>query len=121
MPFAAAICGAIVTGLMYWLIWGKGLEYIDYRWRTAATTRRDAKLRGASKERQRMAALRSIQDPRDAATALMIGVAQERGDITPEQIEAIQQEMRHVLELSDDVACRLSFARFAMEQAASFE
>ena len=121
MPFAAAICGAILTGLMYWLIWGRGLEYIEYRWTSAATARRDAKARSVSQERQRMAALRSINDPRDAATALMVGVAQQRGEITPEQATAIEREMRDVLSLSDDVTCRLSFAKFAMEQAGHFE
>lgn len=121
MPVVAAICGAIATGLMYWLVWGRGVEYIDYRWRIAAAARRDAKLRSVSQERRRMAALRSIQDSRDAATALMIAVAQQRGEITPEQMKAIEQEMRSVLGLSNDVACRFSFARFAVEQAAGFE
>src|SRR5215210_3632689 len=106
----AAIFGAVVTGLMYWLIWGKGLEYLEYRWRAAATNRRDEKNRAEAQARQRMAPLHSIQDSRDAATALMIGVAQERGVITPEQIMAIKREMGDVLGLFEDRPARFSFA-----------
>jgi hypothetical protein len=117
MPIIATIVGAIATGLMYWLIWGKGLEYIDYRWQE----KRDAKRRAEALADKRRAPLRAISDAREAATVLMLMIAKERGVPTPEQIAAIEREMREVLELGRDAGVRLTGARFAAEQAPSFE
>ena len=60
MPVVAAVIGAIMTGLFYWLMWGGGLNYIDARIRQSSDRKRDAQRRAATIERQRMAPLRSI-------------------------------------------------------------
>ena len=75
MPILAAILGAVVTGLLYWLIWGKGLEYIDHAWRDSSNRRQDAKRRAAAMANRQLAAVRSITDARDAASTLMVLVA----------------------------------------------
>jgi hypothetical protein len=94
MPFIAAIVGAIVTGLFYWLIWGKGLEYLEHQWRESSNRRRDAKRRSAAIQQQQLAPIRSITDSRDAASVLMVLVAQQRGVLTPEQVGVIEHEMQ---------------------------
>jgi hypothetical protein len=120
MPIFAAILGAVVTGLLYWLIWGKGLEYIDHAWRESSNRRQDAKRRAAAMENRQLAAVRSITDARDAASTLMVLVAQQRGVLTPEQLCAIQREMTDVLKLAPrELPQSLTFARFAADQVAT--
>jgi hypothetical protein len=70
MPFIAAIVGAIFTGLFYWLIWGKGLEYLEHQWRESSNRRRDAKRRSAAIQQQQLAPIRSITDSPDAASVI---------------------------------------------------
>lgn len=121
MPVIGAIFGAIMTGLMYWLFWGKGLEYIDHRMRQSADERRSRKQRAAAEERRRLSGLRTVTDPRDAATILMLLVVLQRGVPTPEQVAAVEEQMRSVLELGGEVTHRLTAARFTAEQCGSFE
>ena len=90
MPVVAAIVGAVLTGLYYWLIWGKGLEYIESRVQRSRDAKRDAQRRAAAKDAQSFAPLRSLSDARDAAAVLMFLVARQRGVPTPEQIAAIE-------------------------------
>jgi hypothetical protein len=117
MPVLVAIVGAVATGLMYWLLWGKGLEYIDYRWQE----KRDAKRRAEALADRRRAPLRAMTDAREAATVLMLMIAMQRGVPTPEQTAAIEREMRAILGLDKEAGARLASARFAAEQAPSFE
>ena len=121
MPVIAAIVGAVLMGLFYWLIWGQGLQYIDMRLRESRDRKRDARNRAAAIEAQRLAPLRSIADARDAAAVLMILVARERGEPTPEQTAAIEREMREVLGFGAELGARFTYARFAAEQAGSAE
>jgi hypothetical protein len=121
MPFIAAIVGAIFTGLFYWLIWGKGLEYLEHQWRESSNRRRDDKRRSAAIQQQQLAPIRSITDSRDAASVLMVLVAQQRGVLTPEQVGVIEHEMQKVLGLTEDLRPRFAFARFAAEQATTIE
>jgi hypothetical protein len=118
MPVVAALAGAVLTGLFYWLIWGRGLDYLELRWRESRDRKRDTARRAAALEAQRSVPLRSIADPRDAATVLMALVARQRGVPTPEQSALIALEMRQILELDREVPHRLAFAMFAAEQAA---
>jgi hypothetical protein len=121
MPVVAAVIGAIMTGLFYWLMWGGGLNYIDARIRQSSDRKRDAQRRAATIERQRMAPLRSIADARDAAAVLMVLVASQRGVPTPEQNAAIEREMREVLGFGAELTGRIAYAKFAAEQALSAE
>jgi hypothetical protein len=121
MPVVAAVIGAIMTGLFYWLMWGGGLDYIDARIRQSSDRKRDAQRRAAAIERQRMAPLRSIADARDAAAVLMVLVASQRGVPTPEQNAAIEREMREVVGFGAELTGRIAYAKFAAEQALSAE
>lgn len=121
MPVIAAILGAIATGLVYWLIWGKGVDYIEQRWRAGRDAKRDATRRQATITSERLAPLRSVDDPRDGATILMLLVARLRGDPTPEQVATVETEMRAVLGLNTEVTGRLAYARFAASQDLAFE
>ncbi|HEX2726743.1 MAG TPA: hypothetical protein VHN20_13065 [Beijerinckiaceae bacterium] len=121
MPVLLAIVGAVATGLFYWLIWGRGLEYVEHRWRASTGRRRDARRRSAAIEQQRVAPLRAIADPRDAAIVLMLTVARQRGVPTPEQIAVVERCMREVLGFGADVTERRTAAAFAAEQVVSAE
>jgi hypothetical protein len=117
MPVIAAITGAVLTGILYWLMWGKGLEYVEQRWRDGRDRKRDTAQRESSLLSKRTAPLRSVSDARDAATILMCLVAGQRGVPTPEQRAEIERHMSEVLELGGEVGQRLSFALFAAETA----
>jgi hypothetical protein len=121
MPVIMAILGAVFLGLFYWLMWGQGLEYIEHRWTTARKRRSDAEARAKSLESQQMAPLRSIDDPRDGAVVLMILMGRIRGVLTPEQQAAIEDEMRHVLDLEGEVTARFLYSQFAAEQVRDFD
>jgi hypothetical protein len=121
MPIAGAILGAVLTGLFYWLMWGGGLNYIDARLQQSRDRKRDLERRAGALENQRMAPLRSICDARDGAVLLMLLVASQRGVPTPEQLSAIEGEMRDVLGFGSELSGRLAYAKFAAEQVLSTE
>jgi hypothetical protein len=118
MPIIGAILGAVMLGLMYWIMWGGGLSYINAMLDSRQERRRreeSAQRRLESQREAKRAPLRSIGDPREAATALMIAAARVRGEVTPEQLEAMREQMRTVLGFGDDLEHRLSYCRFAAE------
>lgn len=117
MPVIAAVVGAIVTGLTYWVVWGNGLEHIDHWLRDG----RNAKRRAAAIQEAASAPIRAIKESRDGAVALMAIVAGDRGELTAEQLEAIRAEMRDVLSYGDDLEQRLIVARHAVKSATSPE
>lgn len=124
MPIVGALFGAIMLGLVYWIMFGGGLSYIG-----AMLDGRDERKRREKSAQRRIevakeaatAPMRSLTDPREAATALMVAAAMCRGDLTPEQEAAIKDQMGRVLEITEDVGNRLSFCRFAAERAESPE
>lgn len=113
MPVIAAIVGAFMTGLVYYFIYGNGMEQLD----RYLGDRRSAKLRAKSEAAFRAAPLRAIRDPADAAGVLMMLVALARGTPTPEQEAAIEAEMRKVTHPDDDHATRMAYLRHAAAQA----
>lgn len=119
MPVLVAVVGAVMTGFMYWLLWGKGLDYLEHRIGSAWAARRRARLRAESERRQALAPILSVDDPRDAAAILLLMAARARGTPTPEQMAAVEGEMRDVLGLGHDLPRRLAFAGFAAQAGAS--
>ncbi|WP_096487872.1 hypothetical protein [Methylorubrum populi] len=113
MPVIAAVVGAVMTGLMYYFIYGNGMEQLD----RFLGDRRNAKLRARSETAFRAAPLRAIRDPADAAGVLMILVALARGTPTPEQEAVIEAEMRKVTAPDDDHGTRMAYIRHAAAQA----
>ena len=102
-----------MTGLMYYFIYGNGMEQLD----RFLGDRRNAKLRARSETAFRAAPLRAIRDPADAAGVLMILVALARGTPTPEQEAVIEAEMRKVTAPDDDHGTRMAYIRHAAAQA----
>lgn len=124
MPIIGALLGAVALGLVYWIMFGGGLSYID----ALLSTRQERKRREENARRRvesdldaTKAPLRSIADPREAATVLMLALARSRGEITPEQIAVVTDRMGTVLGFGDDLDHRLGYCRFAAEKLAAPE
>jgi uncharacterized tellurite resistance protein B-like protein len=117
MPIVALIVSTLVFWLLYWFIRMGGIQHLQQR---AAQHEEEAR-RLAAREASRMAPLRAIDDPRDAAAILMLLVARAHGDTTREQIEAIENKMRHVFGFGQELTERMTHARFIARQADSFE
>lgn len=113
MPVIAAVVGAVMTGLIYWFMYGNGMEQID----RYLGDRRNAKLRVKSEAAFKAAPLRAIKNPADAAGVLMQIVALVRGTPTPEQEAAIEHQMRTIIPVGDDLAARMAYIRHAAAQA----
>ena len=118
MPIIAAVIGAVLTGLLYWFVWGGGMEYVDARLHDNADRKRRA-----VRDQQREAAspLRSISDPREGATILMMATGLARGVLTPEQIGVIEDQMRKVLGYEGNLIAPVACSRVAAEGASSPE
>jgi uncharacterized tellurite resistance protein B-like protein len=110
MPILIAVVGAISTGFMYWLLWGDGLAYLEHRLGSAWAGKRRARLLAAAERSRALAPLAAVDDPRDAAGILLFTVARARGTPTPEQEDAIANELRDVLGFG--VERRMAYARF---------
>ncbi|MCE4225849.1 hypothetical protein HCU64_19025 [Methylobacterium sp. C25] len=117
MPVIGAVIGAIMTGLLYWFMYGNGMEQIE----RLLGDRRNHKLRLKSEANFKAAPIRSIKNPADAAGVLMQLVAQARGTPTPEQEAAIEEQMRTIIGSDDDLATQMVFIRHAATQAADAE
>lgn len=125
MPIIAALLGAIMTGVVWWLMFGRGLDYIEHRLQARGEARRARQAVEGRKTATRqllLAPVRAITDPREAAALLMVLVAKARGLPTPEQMAAIEQQMVTVLGLQPgEVAARLAYVLHAADQAPSAE
>lgn len=110
-----AIFTAILSGVTYWLIWGNGMEQVDYM----LGRKRDAKRKAVAIDEAGRAPLKAVEEPRDAATILMVLVATRRGEMTGEQEALILEEMRTTLEYEEDLPGHLSVARHATSNAPS--
>lgn len=113
MPIIGAVIGAIMTGLLYWFMWGGGMEYVD----GAMRDRKDRKRRLAKRQEIGTPPLKALKDPREAATALLIQAALARGIMTPEQRDKIRDQMKTVLNYGPELEDRLQFCEFAAGQA----
>jgi hypothetical protein len=124
MPILVAIFGAVMTGVMYWVIFGNGREvinaWLDER-NEKAKLERDAESAMRARALEARAPLKALNDPRDAAVALMVAIAEARGEMTPEQAEVIRARMQNVLDIVKDVDDRLAVAKHAARRAGSPE
>lgn len=120
MPLIGALLGAIMTGLMWWILFGNGKEAIDM-WldkRNEEARRKQTTADAVqARDHDRRAALRTLQDPREAAIAVMVAVAEARGDLTAEQTAEIRAQMRTVLGYTDRLDDHIVLARHASRTA----
>ena len=101
--------------VIYWFVRMGGIDHVRER----SARRRDEARRTQTRELEQTAPLRAIDDPRDAATVLMLLIPRGR-DPTAEQFAAIERTMRTVFGFDHDVSERLTQARFIASRAQSF-
>jgi hypothetical protein len=115
MPIVALLVSTLAFWVLFWFVRMGGLDHF----RELSTRRKQEARRAQSRETERAAPLRAIDDPRDAATVLMLLIPRGR-DPTAQQIATIEKNMRVVLGLEDDVNERLTHARFVAGCAQNF-
>src|SRR5262245_33085577 len=117
MPVIILVVSTLAFWLIYWFIRMDGLEHIagifDAR-------RREAQ-RLKSREAQRVAPLKPVDDPRDAATIVMLLIARNGHDPTTEHSAAIQDTDRSVFGCDRDLTERITQARFIAGRADNFD
>jgi hypothetical protein len=115
MPVVILVVGTLLFWVIYWFVRMGGIDHI----RDQAARRKDEARRNQARELERTASLRAIDDPRDAATVLMLLIARGR-DPTARQVAAIEDTMRAVFGFDHDLNERLVHARFIASSAQSF-
>jgi hypothetical protein len=115
MPIVVLMASTLAFWVLFWFVRMGGLDHF----RELSARRKEEARRAQARETERTAPLRAVDDPRDAATVLMLLIPRGR-DPTAEQIAAIEKNMRVVLGVEDDVNERLTHARFVASCAQSF-
>src|SRR5688572_7613212 len=108
MPVIALILSTLAFWLLYWFVSMGGLD----RMRERSVQRKEEARRQNAREASRLAPLRAIDDPRDAAAILMLLVARAHGDPTREQIATIENKLRTVFGFEHELTERMTQARF---------
>ena len=116
MPIVVMVLGTLALWGIYWFVRMGGIDHL----REQSAHRKDEAKRRQARESEQTAPLRAIDDPRDAATILMLLIARGR-DPTAQQIAAIEETMRAVFGFEQDLTERLTQARFIARRAESFE
>src|SRR5499427_8363234 len=115
MPIVVLVAGTLVFWVIYWFIRMGGIDHF----REQYARRKEEARRAEAREMERTAPLRAIDDPRDAATVLMLLIPRGR-DPTARQIATIEEKMRAVFGFDREVNERLTHARFMASSAPSF-
>jgi hypothetical protein len=116
MPIVAVILFCAAFWVLYWFVQMGGVEHFRER----AARRKEEARKAEARELDRTACLRAVEDPRDAATILMLLIARG-GDPTPQQIAAIRQTITEVFGCAGDLDERMTQARFIAGSADSFD
>jgi uncharacterized tellurite resistance protein B-like protein len=116
MPVVAVIVLTAAFWVVYWFIRMGGVDHFRER----AARRKEEARKAQARELERTAGLRAVDDPRDAATILMLLIARG-GDPTPQQIAAIERKLVEVFGFEGELVERMTQARFIARGAASFE
>jgi uncharacterized tellurite resistance protein B-like protein len=117
MPVIALILSTLAFWLIYWFIRMGGLDHVH----SVFARRREDARRAQARERERTGGLRAVDDPREAATILMLLMARVGGDPTREHILAIERLIRVAFGLDRELAEWMTAARFIASRAESFE
>jgi hypothetical protein len=116
MPIVGLILSSLAFWTLYWFFRMGGLEQLQAK----RAQRKDSERIGRARETERIAPLRAVDDPRDAAITLMLLIAREGGDPTREHIAAIEKIARSTFGFDHDLAARMTQARFIASRADSF-
>ena len=117
MPIIALILSTLAIWLIYWFVRMDGVEHVR-----GIFARRSAEARRIiSRDAERTAPLRAVDDPRDAATILMLLLVRSGGDPTREQIAAIENAVRAVFGFDRELTEHMTQARFIASRADGFE
>ena len=117
MPVIVLILSTLAFWSLYWFVRMGGVDHFVER---SAQRKEDARRR-AAREASKLAPLRAVDDPRDAAIILMLLIARTQGDPSREQIALIESKLRSVFGLEHELAERMTQARFLAKQTDSFE
>jgi hypothetical protein len=115
MPVIILVISTLAFWAIYWFVRMGGVD----RLREQSARRKDEARRAQAREQEQTAPLRAVDDPRDAATILMLLIPRG-GDPTPAQIAAIQDKMRTVFGFDHDAHERFTHARFIAGCAQGF-
>jgi uncharacterized tellurite resistance protein B-like protein len=117
MPIIVLVLSTLTVWIIYWFVRMDGVDHVMSMF---SQKHREAR-RIISRDIERTAALRAVDDPRDAATVLMLLIARANGDPTREQVAAIETTVRSVFGLGGDLTDRMTQARFIASRADNFE
>ena len=115
MPIIALVLSSLAFWIFYWFV--RMGDHV----RASFAKRKEEARRAASRERERTACLRGVDDPREAATILMLLMARVGGDPTREHIAAIERLIRVVFGFERELTERMTAARFLASRAETFE
>jgi hypothetical protein len=115
MPIVVLVAGTLVLWVIYWFVRIGGVDHF----REQYARRKEEARHAQAREMERTARLRAIDDPRDAATVLMLLIPRGR-DPAAKQIATIEETMRAVFGFDHDVNEHLTHARFIASCAQSF-
>jgi hypothetical protein len=117
MPVLVLLVSTLAFWLIYWFVRMDGLEHVagifDRRRREAQRLR--------AREAERIAPLRAVNDPRDAATIMMLLIVRIGGDPSREQIAFIERTVSAVFGFDGELGAHMTQARFIAGRADSFE
>jgi uncharacterized tellurite resistance protein B-like protein len=115
MPIVLLVVSTLAFWVIYWFVRMGGIDHV----REQSARRKDEARRAQARELAQTAPLRAVDDPRDAATILMLLIPRGR-DPTARQITTIEDTMRTVFGYDHELKERLTHARFIAKQAQSF-
>jgi uncharacterized tellurite resistance protein B-like protein len=113
----ALILSTLAFWVIYWFIRMGGVDHVH----SIFARRKENTRRALARERERTGCLRAVDDPREAATILMLLMARVGGDPTREHILAIERLIRVAFGLDGELAAWMTATRFIASRAESFE
>jgi hypothetical protein len=116
MPIVAVVLLTLAFWGIYWFVRMGGIDHF----RAKAAHRKDEARKANARDLEWTGPLRAVDDPRDAATVLMLLIPRG-GDPTQQQIAAIEHNLRSVFDFEQELTERLTQARFIAARADDFE
>ena len=121
MPIVALILSTLGFWTLFWFVRMGGIDHVRNRNAQRKAQQSEEARQSSAREAARNAPLRAVDDPRDAATILMLVLARGEGEATPDQLAAIESIARAEFGVDDDWVGRMTQARFIASRTESFE